>query len=78
MLIYRERKDEYVTRSEVIKNNLHTDGTKFNIHVHRNVIYRVRKDEHFTHSEEVQNNLHPDGTKLNIHVYKIDIQNKKR
>ncbi len=42
---------------EVFKNNLLSDGTKFNIHVHRNVIYRVRKDEHFTHSEVVQNKL---------------------
>ncbi len=52
--LYRVRKDEYATLSEVVENNLQADGTKFNIHVHRNVdisIYRVRKDEYVTLSE---------------------------
>ncbi len=53
--------------SMVAQNNLHTDGTKLNTHVHRNwdmLIYRVRKDEHATLSEVVQDNLPPNGTKL--------------
>ncbi len=36
-LLYRERNDECAaTLSEVFKNNLLSDGTKFNIHVHKN------------------------------------------
>ncbi len=74
------------TLSEVVKNNLHADGIKFNIHVHRNedkLIYRVRKDEYAaTLSEVVKNNLHPNGTKFNIHACTekwgyVDIQSKK-
>ncbi len=59
--------------SMVVKNNLPPDGTKFNIHVHRNgdmLIYRVRNDEYVTLSEVVKNNLPPDGTKFNIHVHR--------
>ncbi len=58
---------------QLVENNLQADGTKFIIHVHRNVdilIYRVRKNEHATLSEVVENNLHPDGTKFNIHVHR--------
>ncbi len=68
-MIYRVRKDEHFTHSEVVQNNLHPDGTKLNIHVHKNLIYRVRKNEHTTHSEVAKNNLLPDGTKFNIHMY---------
>ncbi len=38
--------------SVAVQNNLPPDGTKLNIHVHRNwdmLIYRVRKDEYATH-----------------------------
>ncbi len=31
IILYRVRKDEHYTHSEV-QNNLHPDGTKFNIH----------------------------------------------
>ncbi len=62
----RVRKDEYVTLSEVVKNNLQADGSKFKIHVHRNGDMRVRKNENF--SVVVQNNLPPDGTKLNTQI----------
>ncbi len=75
ILIYRVRKDEHATLSEVIKSNLHTDRTKFNIHVHRNGgmlddIQRI----YVTLSEVVNNNLQTDGTKFNIHVHRnVDI-----
>ncbi len=84
MMIYRVRKYQHVTHGDVVQNNLHPDGTKFNIRVKRNVvifIYKVRKDEHFTHSDVVQNKLPPDGTKFNIHVQIFGhnyIQSKKR
>ncbi len=50
--MYRVRKDEHFTHSEVVQNNLPPDGTKLNTHVHINWdmwIYRVRKDEYATH-----------------------------
>ncbi len=37
MLINRVRKDEHETNNKVIRSNLLSDETKFNIHVHRNV-----------------------------------------
>ncbi len=37
-MVYRVKKDEYSTHDDVVQNNLHPDGTKFNIHVNRNVV----------------------------------------
>ncbi len=63
---------------EVVKNNLHAEGTQFSIHVHNIeqwTYYRVKEQSvcNNAHSEE-SNNLQAERTQFNIHVHRaVDI-----
>ncbi len=57
--------------SEVVQNNLPTEGTQFSIHVYieQRTYYRVREQSvcNNAHSEVVQNNLQTEETQFSIH-----------